>query len=342
MALTNSEGDLNRWGVLFIAVIVVVAFIVGVMMDKRMMYRKYPKVIHIKHSKLGGEEGFEPSPEFSNYQSKPVMPVQNAPGCNLYLGGPPGYAPFPQGTNPYRQCKNWTVSMWVKMKSLDVTESFPLMRKGTISQNGTPSILYVRKPVNNISGQVESKHNEGCIMFTYRILNNKTKKYFGNNLATMCPSPKPIKAGEWKHLAWVQNDDKMTLYEDGVVVFYNPNAPLDMSPGNLRFSNGDQHIAELRNVMVCEGAKNWVEMQEIYTSTHPKLEGISSQFARSISVHSDLKRKRSVPTATYRGVKEDISGTFYELIEVENYMGGSEASLRGKFAHKQNPMLLSQ
>ena len=114
--------------------------------------------------------------------------------------------------------------------------------------------------------------------------------------------------------------------------------------------------AELKNVAVCNRALNEHELRRIYErEAGISKEGISSVFQRLIQVgpsgarrtplhrrttgrresispaftsliqvgpsgarHSDLHR-RHLSTATYRKKHEGISGTFYELIEVENF-----------------------
>lgn len=347
MSLVDKEsGDLTRWGVAVLFVGAVVFIGVGMAVDRSRAYRKYPKVIEVKHT-TSQQENFEPPPVFANYQAMPARPIADREGCQTYLGAPPGWVPFPRGENPYVEYPYWTVSFWVKMNSLDVTESFALMRKGTISQNGTPSILYVRRPVVNFAGQEipgPQTGSTGCLMFTYKILDRRTKNYFGNNYATLCPSPKPLRAGVWKHVAWVQNGCEMTLYEDGEPVFYNPNAVLDMSPGQLRFSTGDNHVATLRNLIVCKGAKNEAQMKLIYQTTNPGFkEGISSQFQKLIGVHGTFRPSKSAPTATYKAFKEGISGNFYKLVEVENYSSPKKrAYLRGLYANMRNPKLLYQ
>lgn len=320
MALITEQKDLTNWGLIFIALIVVVAVIVGMGIGYHGKKRSCPRYMRLSRSAL---EGFEPTPEWANYKALPALPIPDLANCARYLGAPPAPVDFPKSKNPYFPAVDWTISFWVKFNSLMTTESFPLMRKGTISQNGTPSILFERRPYVAFAGMTgnEGPNNKPCIAFTYKINNPLTKNYFGNNYATVCPGVTPLEAGKWKFIAWVQRGPEMTLYEDGQVIYYNTNAPLDMSPGNLRFSAGDNHPATLRNVTVCRGAKSPAEIANMYKNENPAgQEGISSQFRRLIQAGGPFRASKNSPTATYRAKKENISGTFYELIEVENYV----------------------
>ncbi len=359
--LVKEDRDLSNWGILFIALIVVVAVIVGMIMGKKGR-RGCPKYLHLSRQ---AREGFEPTPEWANYKALPAVPIPDIANCVRFLGTPPAPVAFPLSKNPYFPAVDWTVSFWVKFNSLMTTESFPLMRKGTISQNGTPSILFERRPYVNFAGMTgnEGPNNKPCLVFTYKIKNPLTKNYFGNNYATVCPSVVPLEQGKWKFVAWVQRGPEMTLYEDGKVIYFNQNAPLDMSPGSLRFGPGDNHPSTLRNVTVCRGAKSPAEIANMYVNEHPSgKEGLSSEFRKLIGVHS-FRPSKQTPTATYRAMKENISGTFYQLISVENYgdndkytgyamrRGASApmsdgsleaAALRAKYAVRTNPKMLSQ
>jgi len=361
--LVRSDQDLSNWGIIFIALIVVVSIIVGMIMGhKQKWHKRCPRYLRLSRQ---AQEGFEPTPEWANYQALPALEIPDMADCVRFLGTPPAPVAFPQSKNPYFPAIDWTVSFWVNFNSLETTESFPLMRKGTISQNGTPSILFERRPYVDYAGMQgnEGPNNKPCIVFTYKIKNPLSKNYFGNNYATVCPSVVPLEKGKWKFIAWVQRGPEMTLYEDGQVIYYNQNAPLDMSPGSLRFSPGDNHPSTLRNVTVCRGAKSPAEIANMYVNEHPGVkEGLSSEFRKLISVHP-FRASKKVPTATYRAMKENISGTFYKLINVENYGNNDKytgyavrrgtglqmnpnnleaAALRAKYAVRTNPKMLSQ
>lgn len=344
--LIKEDRDLSNWGIIFIMLIVVVSIIVGMGLGNKRRRGQHPHVLQLSRQAM---EGFEPTPEWSNYQSLPALPIPDMANCVRFLGTPPAPVAFPLSKNPYFPAIDWSVSFWVKFDTLETTQSFPLMRKGTISQNGTPSILFERQPYGS--------SKKPCIVFTYKIKNPLSKNYFGNDYATVCPGVTPLTKGKWKFIAWVQRGPEMSLYEDGKIIYYSQTAPLEMSPGSLRFSPGRRHPSTLRNVTVCRGAKTPDEIANMYQNEHPGGNNILTNGFRKLtnSPDSDL-------TATYVAQRDNI----YKLFSMENYennvqhagyamrlgmspemkLTNSEelqaARYRAKYDVRKNPMMLSE
>jgi len=236
-----------------------------------------------------GFEGFGAVPVFSNYvESAPknIPPPANMSGCQRWRSIPPHSLAFPKSADKFYDWPKWTVAFWVKFRTLKVTSSFALMRKGNISQNGSPSIVFRRNP-----------NGDPCIAFTYKTSHPGTGKYYSKNLTTYCPHDLGLKENEWRHIVWSQDESVMSIYEDGKLVFYNPNTPVELNPGPLRFSDGDQHNAEFANVTVCKGARTDEQVAQLYLSERPG------------GALADEKKEN----LQYNSIGQQVQSTMYDL-----------------------------
>ncbi len=283
---------------------------------------------------------FCPIPEIPPVNGGPPIQVPELTGCARFVGMPPAAVKFPQTADGTSDSKDWTVMFWIKINDLNIPET-TIMKKGTSDLNASPAIVYGKGP----------EHKNPCLKFNFNTqgspgimsidpLEADVPAKLAGSYSSLCPNFTPIVPDTWKFMAWTQRGSEMTYYDGDYIWMYSPNTPVKLSQGNLQFNNAGGLI-ELKNVAVCNRALIHEEIREIY-KRESKKEGISPVFQKLISVGPYQKSKNQLHrrnvgrhesisptfqklisvgpyTRTYRKKHEGISGTFHELIEVENF-----------------------
>lgn len=254
---------------------------------------------------------------------------------------------FPKIPNETTDSNKWTIMFWVKINNLNAKE-LVLMKKGSSELGASPSIIFGKDPAYPMS----------CIKFNFSTpgspgvwtpdpLEPNWPARPAGSFTSSCPNFNPLREGEWKFLAWVQDGPSMTFFDGQWIWLHSPNTPLNLSPGNLVFDQGPESLqgptAEFKHISVCNRALIDEEVRQIYakqSKTMPKptrsilsrpyrpsppgapYEGLSPMFQSLISVGP--YRRPPAPfeglhsTRTYKK-KGPPSNQSYELFSIENY-----------------------